>query len=205
MTTPSVLRFSAKNGRLPEAYQPQGDTLFGQSDSRSLAWRIALDTMNQLVELHLVAADAAPGTLAAYRNHLEEPAETLSFLPFVFPSESEMAGIQKRLAVQTSVPVWEIAEQIASPARFYKAYPTIVEACRNSGSVVLDATALATITTASVNPMAGKNLATWIRSALLSDGEEERFPFCFHVAIPPRQWPSVARTHFGAEVKCLSN
>jgi hypothetical protein len=205
MTTPSVLRFSAKNGRLPEPDQARSDGLFAPSDSRALAWRIALDTINQLIELQLVAPDAAPGMLATYRNHLDESVERFSFLPFVFPQQSELAGCQKRLAGRVAVPVWEIVEKILPPTQFYKAHPGITEACRQCGAVILDATALATITTASVNPLAGKGLAAWIRSTLSSERGEEWSPFCFHVAIPFRQWPSVARTHFGAEARCLSN
>ena len=205
MTTPSVLRFSAKNGRLPEAYQPSGDNSFDPSDSRSLARRIALDTINQLIELHLVGADSAPAHLSAYRTHLMESSESRSILQFVFPGESELLAAQKRLAAQASVSVWEIAGQILPPAQFYRAHPAIADACRQCGSVILDATALATITTASVNPVAGRALATWMRSAISSGGAEQRSPFCFHVAVPPTQWPSIARSHFGAEVQCLSN
>ena len=205
MTTTSVLRFTAKNGRAPEIGQPQSDSQFAPSDPRSLAWRIALDTVNQLIELQSVTGDVAPKLLAAYRNYLEESQESLSFPHLAFPLESELARAQKRLAAQASVPVWEIAEKILPPAQFYRAYPKIGDACRRSGSVILDATALATITTASVNPLAGKGLATWIRTALSAESGEERSPFCFHVAIPARQWSSVARTHFGTEPPCLSN
>src|SRR4029077_6160045 len=95
MTNLNVLRFS-KNGRSQE---PEIDRLgdedgsFASSDPQSLAWRIASDTISQLIELQLVAAGASPRLLAAYRKYLEEPSESLSFLPFVFPVESELAGV----------------------------------------------------------------------------------------------------------------
>jgi hypothetical protein len=202
MTTRNVLRFSAKSGRSPEIDKSGGDDAsFASSDPRSLAWRIALDTINQLIELQLVAAGAAPGLLAAYRKYLEESSESLSFLPFAFPAESDLAGVQKRLAALASAPVWEIARRIVPPAQFYKAYPAIADACRQSGSVILDATAPATVTTASVNPVAGKSLATWIRSGLSLGTDDQRSPFCFHVTIPPQQWPAIALTHFGGEAR----
>jgi hypothetical protein len=181
------------------------DGSFGSSDPQSLALRIASDTINQLIELRLVAAFAAPRLLAAYRKYLEEPSQSLSILPFVFPVESELAGVQKRLAALASAPVWEIAERILPPAQFYKAYPAIADACRMSGSVILDARVPATITTASVNPVAGKSLATCIRSGLSLGADDQRSPFCFHVTIPPQQWASIVRTHFGGEAKSSSS
>jgi hypothetical protein len=208
MTKLNVLRFSARNGRSPEPETERSggeEDAFASSDPQALALRIASDTTNQLIELQLVAADAAPRLLAAYRKYLEEPSQSLSFLPFVFPVESQLAGAQKRLAATASAPVWDIAERILPPAQFYKAYPAIADACRQSGSVILDAKVPATVTTASVNPVAGKSLATWIRSALSLGTDDQRSTFCFHVTIPPQQWPSIVRTHFGGETRCLSN
>jgi hypothetical protein len=208
MTNLNVLRFSSKNGRLPE---PELDGsgakegAFASPDPQALALRIASDTIKQLIELQLVAADIAPRHLASYRTHLGQSNESLSILHFVFPVESELAGVQKRLAATASVPVWEIAERILPPAQFYKAYPAIADACRHSGSVILDAAALATVTTASVNPVAGKNLATWIRSKLAPGTDDQRSTFCFHVTIPPQQWPSIVRTHFGGDTKSRSS
>jgi hypothetical protein len=177
------------------------DSLFASSDPQSLAWRIASDTINQLIELRLLTADVASRHLAAYRTHLAQSNESLSILHFVFPVESEVAGVQKRLAATVSAPVWEIAERILPPAQFYKAYPAIADACRQSGSVILDAIAPATFTTGSVNPVAGKSLATWIRSGLSLGTDDQRSPFCFHVTIPPQQWASIVRTHFGGEAQ----
>jgi hypothetical protein len=202
MTNLNVLRFSSKNGRSPdpELDRPDGrEGAFASSNPQALALRIASETIHQLIELQLVAADAAQKLLATYRKYLEEPSQSLSILPFVFPSESELAGVQKRLATLVSAPVWEIAERILPPAQFYKAYPTTADACRQTGSVILDAKVPATVTTASVNPVAGKSLATWIRSALSLGTEDQRSTFCFHVTIPPQQWPSIVRTHFGGE------
>jgi hypothetical protein len=181
------------------------DGAFACSNPQSLAWRIASDTVNQLIELGLLAADVASRHLAAYRAHLAQSNESLSILHFVFPAESELAGAQKRLAAAASAHVWEIAERILPPASFYKAYPAIADACRQTGSVILDAKTPATITTASVNPVAGKSLATWIRSRLSLGTDDQRSPFFFHVTIPPQQWASIARTHFGGEARCLSS
>src|SRR5262249_23694601 len=141
MTAMNVLRFSSRNGRSPEPEIDRAggeDGLFASSDPQSLAWRIASDTVNQLIELGLLAADAPSRHLAAYRAHLAHSNESLSILHFVFPAESELAGVQKRLAASASAPVWEIAERIVPPAQFYKAYFAIADACRLSGSVILD-------------------------------------------------------------------
>jgi hypothetical protein len=197
MTTSNVFRFSAKNERSPGVDQLEGDGPFAVADPRSLAWRIALDTINELVELKLLTTDSAPGHLFAYRTYLGESSESLSILHIIYPLESELAGIQKRLAKPASAPVWEIAKRILPPAQFYKAYPKIADACRQSGSVILEAAAPATITTGSVNPLAGKSLAAWIRAGLTLDKSDQRAPFCFHVTIPHQQWPSITRTHFG--------
>jgi hypothetical protein len=207
MTNLNVLRFSSRNGRLrePEMDWAGGDDgAFASSDPRSLAMRIASDTINQLIELRLLAADVASRHLAAYRTHLAQSNESLSILHFVFPRESELIGVQKRLAALASAPVWEIAERILPPAQFYKGYPAIADACRQSGSVILDTAAPATITTASVNPVAGKSLATWIRSGLSLGTDDQRSPFCFHVTIPSQQWASIVRTHFGGDSKSSS-
>jgi hypothetical protein len=207
MTNLNVLRFSSKNGRLPE---PELDRSGGKegalasSDPQALALRIASDTIKQLIELRLVTSDVASRHVAAHRTHLGQSNESLSILHFVFPVESELAEAQKRLAASVSAPVWEIAERILPPASFYKAYPPIADACRQSGFVILDAKAPATITTASVNPVAGKSLTTWIRSALSLATDDQRSPFCSHVTIPQQQWASIVRTHFGGEARCLS-
>ena len=208
MTKLNVLRFSARNGRSPEPETDRsggGNDSFASSDPQSLGLRIGSDTVNQLIDLRLLAADIASRHLAAYRAHVEQSNESLSILHFIFPVESELASVQKRLAALASAPVWDIAERILPPAPFYKAYPAIADACRQSGSVILDAAAPATITTASVNPAAGKSLATWIRSALSLSTDDQRSPFCFHVTIPPQQWASIVRTHFGGEARCLSS
>jgi hypothetical protein len=207
MTNLNVLRFSAKNGRSPEPEMDQSGGndggLFASSDPHSPALRIASDTINQLIELRLLTADIASRHLAAYRTHLGQSNESLSILHFVFPVESQLAGVQKRLAGSVSAPVWEIAKRILPPAPFYKAYPAIADVCRRSGSVILDAIVPASFTTGSVNPVAGKSLAAWIRSRLALGTDDQRSPFCFHVTIPPAQWSSIARTHFGGEARCL--
>jgi hypothetical protein len=208
MTNLNVLRFSSRNGRSPEPEidRPSDDEgSFASSDPQTLALRIASETIHQLIELRLMTSDVASKHLAAYRTHLGQSNESLSILHFVFPAESELAGVQKRLVVTASAPVWEIAERILPPAQFYQAYPAIADACRQSGSVILDAKAPATVTTASVNPVAGKSLATWIHSGLFQDTDDQPSPFFFHVTIPPQQWASIARTHFGGEARCLSN
>ncbi|HEV3211337.1 MAG TPA: hypothetical protein VGY91_13840 [Chthoniobacterales bacterium] len=197
MTTSNVFRFSAKNERSHGVDQLRDDGSFASSDPRSLGWRIALDTIIELVEHQLLATDSAPRHLSAYRTYLGESSESLSILHFIYPLESELARIQKRLPALASAPVWEIAKRILPPAQFYKAHPKIADACRQSGSVILEATAPATITTASVNPVAGKSLAAWIRAGLSLDEGDQRSPFCFHVTIPPAQWSSITRTHFG--------
>ena len=63
MTNLSVLRFSARNGRSPEPEMGRStdeDGSFASSDPQALALRIASDTINQLIELQLVAAGTAP-------------------------------------------------------------------------------------------------------------------------------------------------
>jgi len=198
----NVLRFSSRNGRTPEIDRSRdNDVLSASSDAQSLALRIASDTISELSELGLLPVDSATRHLSAYRDHLEQSRESLSILHFVFPLESQLAAVQKRFAASFSAPVWEIAKRILPPAQFYKAYPEIAEACRLSGSVILDSTIPATVTTASVNPAAGKNLAALIRSGPSLAADDQRSPFCFHVTIPAPQWSAIARIHFGGDTK----
>jgi hypothetical protein len=198
MSALNILRFTAKNGSASEVDYLESNGPFSSSDPRALAWRIASETVNQLIQFQVLAREATPKHLSAYRTYLTESPESLSILHFVFPLQTELLAAQRRLATFASISVWEIAERIVPAAQFYRAHPEIRDACRQCGAVILDATTPATFTTGSVNPLAGKNLATWIRSALSLDKADQRSPFCFHVAIPPQQWPSIARTHFGA-------
>ena len=97
---------------------------------------------------------------------------------------------------QANLHVWEIAHRIPPPETFYKAHPEILEACKLCGAVILDASTPSTITTGSINPLAGDFLARWIQTELEYDPTETRPRFFFHVAIPPRLWPGIMRTHF---------
>jgi hypothetical protein len=196
MTAPNILRITTKNGTAAGSEYLAGDGPFLQSDPRSLAWRIASETTSQLVELQILTKPAVASHLATYRTYLTESPESFSILHFVFPVDSDFLSTQRSLCSLRSVPVWEIAERIMPPTQFYRANPLIADACRRSAAVILDATA-ASFTTGSVDPLAGKHLAAWIRSALSADKGDQRVPFRFHVAIPPQQWLSIARTHFG--------
>jgi hypothetical protein len=196
MTAPNILRITTKNGTAAGVEYLAGDGPFLNSDPRSLAWRVASETINQLVELQILTKPAVANHLATYRTYLTESSESFSILHFVFPADSDFLSAQRSLCSLRSVPVWEIAGRILPPTQFYRANPLIADACRRSGAVILDATA-ASFTTGSVDPLAGKHLAAWIRSALSADKADLRVPFRFHVAIPPHQWLSIVRTHFG--------
>jgi hypothetical protein len=193
MTTPNILRLTSRIGTAAEVEKLAGDGPFPLSDPRSLAWSIASETANQLIQLQLLAKTVAARHLATYKTYLAESQESFSILHFMFPLECELLSAQRRLSSLVSVPIWEIAERILPPAQFYRTQPEIAEACRISGAVILDATT-ATFTTASIDPLAGRNLAGRIRS-VLSSGRAGA-PFFFHVAILPQQWQSIARTHF---------
>jgi hypothetical protein len=131
-------------------------------------------------------------------SHTVSPEQVVHdcILRFSMPEEEKLAMAVNWLNGHAHLHRWEIAHRIAPPKTFYQAHPEILEACKMCGAVVLDAGTPATITTGSINPLAGAFLANWIQSALEVDPTETRPRFFFHVVIPPQHWEAIARAHF---------
>ena len=170
----------------------------GKVEPQVLATAIASHTVNALVQGEMLDPESATEKLRVYKNNLESPSGQC-ILRFLLPDEGKLAMAACRLNSHAQLHVWEMAHRIAPPKSFYKGHPEILEACKLCGAVVLDAGTPSTLTTASINPLAGSFLAHWIQSALEVDSSETRPRFFFHVLVPARHWDSMIRTHYRAE------
>jgi hypothetical protein len=170
----------------------------GKVGAQVLATAIASHTANALVQTEMVDPESATEKLPVYKNNLGQEAPSgRCILQFLLSDEEEWATAACRLNSHARLHVWEMAHRIAPPKSFYKAHPEILEACKLCGAVVLDAGTPSTLTTGSINPLAGDFLAHWIQSAL--EAEETRPRFFFHVLVPARHWDSMIRIHFGTD------
>jgi hypothetical protein len=177
---------------LPKAVQESG-----QVGGRELAKTIAAYTVKVLLEGEMLDPVTAADDLLKYGSDLETGLHVgQCIVRFLFPDEGRLAMVLGWLNSQANLHVWEIAHRIPPPEVFYKAHPEILEACKLCGAVILDASTPSTITTGSINPLAGEFLARWIQTELEYDPSETRPRFFFHVAIPPRLWPGIMRSHF---------
>jgi hypothetical protein len=179
------------------AETPRDDQEAGHVVARTLAKTIAAHTVKLLVDGEMLDPDAASDELLRYGISLEKGIHAgQGILQFLFADEGRLAMVLNWLNSQANLHVWEIAHRIPPPDSFYKAHPAIFEACKLCGAVILDASTLSTITTGSINPLAGDFLARWMQTELAYDSSETRPRFFFHVAIPPRLWPGIIRSHF---------
>lgn len=180
----------ANGGRL-------GEPPAGAVGPRDLAWAIASHTVDELLEAKMLDPASASEQLRLYSANLgEERFAGQCILRFLFPEEDRLAEAVRQLNGQAHLHIWEIAHRITPPEAFYKAHPEIVEVCKLCGAVILDAATQSTITTGSINPLAGDFLFQWIQSALEHDAFETRPRFFFHVVVPPRHWSALIRAHF---------
>ncbi|HTD14007.1 MAG TPA: hypothetical protein VK673_02455 [Chthoniobacterales bacterium] len=168
----------------------------GQTDAAGLAWEIAQNTASQLIGAGLLDRGEAMKQMDAYGNRItRETAAGECVLSHLFPEEALLDQAVQALNQAALLQVWEFAHRIAPPDAFYRANPEIGEACRRCGVVILDASTPATVTSGSINPVAGDLFTAWLQAKLSGDGDNRR-RFSFHVVIPPRLWTSILRTHF---------
>jgi hypothetical protein len=191
------LKLGAAVDSQPAAPLPDGERGGGQLGAILLATKIAVYTVKVLLEGEMLDPASATEQLRIYGSSLvKKPDVDQSFLRFLFPDEGRLAMVIGWLNSRANLHVWEMANRIPPPQSFYKAHPSILEACRLCGAVVLDASTPSTITTGSINPLTGDFLASWIQTELESDPSETRPRFFFNVAIPPRLWPGITHSHF---------
>ena len=169
----------------------------GHVGARVLAKTIAAHTVKILLEGEMLDPTTATDELLKYGISLEQGLNMgQGIMHFLFPDEGRLAMVLNWLNSRTSLHVWEIAHRIPPPEAFYKAHPEVFEACKVCGAVILDASTSSTMTTGSVNPLTGDFLASWIQTQLEYDPSETHPRFFFHVAVPPRLWPGIMRSHF---------
>ncbi len=181
----------------PAAQLPYDQQKTGHVRARVLATRIAAHTVKVLLEGEMLDPASASDQLRNYESNLGKELNIgQCILRFLFPDEGRLAMVLRWLNSQANLHVWEIAHRIPPPENFYKAHPSILEACKLCGAVVLDASSPSTLTTGSINPLAGGFLARWMQTELEYDPGEMRPRFFFHVVIPPRLWTGIIRSHF---------
>jgi hypothetical protein len=191
------LKLSTAVDSRPAVELPPVEQEAGQVGARVLSKTIAGYTVKVLLEGEMLDPVSASDELLKYGIGLEKGMNLgQCILRFLFPDEGRLAMVLVWLNSQANLHVWEIAHRIPPPEAFYKAHPEILEACKLCGAVILDASTPSTITTGSINPLAGDFLARWMQTELEYDPTETRPRFFFHVAIPPRLWPGIMRSHF---------
>ena len=169
----------------------------GQTDAAGLAWEIAQNTASQLIAAGLLDRGEAMKQMDVYGNRITRgTAAGECVLLHLFPEEALLDQAVQVLNQAALLQVWEFAHRIAPPDAFYRANPEIGEACRCCGVVILDASTPATITSGSVNPVAGDLFTGWLQAKFCGDGTDNRRRFSFHVVVPARHWTSILRTHF---------
>ena len=179
------------------AQLPRDEEETGHVGARVLATTIAAHTVNVLLKGEMLDPAFASDQLRNYGSMLENELNGgQCILHFLFPDEGRLTMVLGWLNSQANLHVWEIAHRIPVPESFYKAHPSILEVCKLCGAVVLDASSPSTLTTGSINPLAGGFLARWMQTELEYDPAEMRPRFFFHVVIPPRLWPAIIRSHF---------
>jgi hypothetical protein len=168
-----------------------------QTGAAALAKTIAAHTVKVLLEGEMLDPTSASEELLKYGISLDNGLNVgQCILRFLFPDDGRLAMVLGWLNSQANLHVWEIAHRIPPPELFYKVHPEIFEACKLCGTVILDAATPSTITTGSINPLTGEFLARWIQTQLEYDPGETHPRFFFHVAIPPRLWSGIIRSHF---------
>jgi hypothetical protein len=178
--------------------QRRDDSPVNKIGPRVLASAIASHTVNVLVEGEMLDPATASDRLKEYVENLGHDRLTGEcILRFLLPDEGKLSMAVRWLNNRTQLHVWDMAHRMNPPKAFYKAHPELVEACKLCGAAVLDAATPATLTTGSINPLAGEFLSQWIQSLLEEDPSETRPRFLFHVLAPPRHWQSIVRAHFG--------
>ena len=194
------LKLSSAFDAQPTAQLPYYEIESGHLGARVLATTVAAYTVKYCWRvkcwIRLPPRSSCEITEAGWRKSSTSANDILHFL---FPDEGRLTMIIRWLNSRANLHVWEMANRIPPPETFYKAHPRILEACKFSRAVILDASTPATITTGSINPLTGAFLARWIQTELESDSAETRPRFFFHVVIPPQLWPGIMHSHFRYE------
>lgn len=162
-----------------------------------LAQKLAEVTTEVLIELGIL--DPLEGRRKL--GNFWADAETLSLqgktsLHIVLEETKLPAGL-RALQHLVNAHVWGITPRILPPEAFYRSYPEVKPVCRLTGTVVVDAGTPCTLTTASLNPLAGEIVAAWLDHYLTQTRREQRRRFYSHVALTPAQWPGIFRAHCG--------
>jgi hypothetical protein len=162
-----------------------------------LAQKLAEVTNDVLVELGVLDQSEGQRKLQDFLTDAEALSlQGKTFLHAVLEEEKLSAGVRS-LQRLVNAHVWGVTPRIPPPEAFYRSYPEVKPVCRLTGTVIVDASTAGTLTTASVNPLAGEIVAAWLDAYFTQSRKEQRHRFYSHVALTPVQWPGIFRSHCG--------
>jgi hypothetical protein len=161
-----------------------------------LAQKLAEVTNNVLVELGELDQPEGRRKLRDFWAEAEALSLQGKTCLHVALGEAKLAAGVRSLQRLVNAHVWGVTPRIPPPDAFYRSYPEVKPVCRLTGTVIVDASTPCTLTTASLNPLAGEIVAAWLDTYFTKTRREPRHRFYSHVALTPAQWPGVLRSHF---------
>lgn len=162
-----------------------------------LAQKLAEVTNDVLVELGELDQAEGRRKLREFRADAEALSLQGKTSLHVVLEEGKLAAGARALQRLVNAHIWGVTPRIPPPEAFYRSYPDIKSACRLTGTVIVDASTACTLTTASLNPLAGEIVAVWLGWYFTQSRGEQRHRFYSHVALTPAQWPGIFRSHWG--------
>ncbi|MBW0000343.1 MAG: hypothetical protein JO015_14680 [Verrucomicrobia bacterium] len=162
-----------------------------------LAQKLAEVTNDVLVELGVLDQTDAREKLREFRADADALSLQGKTALHVVLDEAKLATGVRALQRLVNAHAWGVTPRIPPPEAFYRSYCEVRTVCRLTGSAIIDASSPCTLTTASLNPLAGEIVGAWLDHYFTQHRREPRHRFYSHVALTPAQWPAIFRAHCG--------
>lgn len=190
---------SEEHGKGSPAWnQALRQTNWGNLTPMIFAQKLAETTTGVLVDLAMLDPVEGRSKLQDYGASVDALSlQGKTFLHAAFEDQGELTAAVRSLQRLVNAHVWGMTHRIVPPEAFYRSHSEVKEVCRLTGTVIVDASTLSTLTTASLNPLAGEIMAFWFDQYFTQSRREPRRRFYSHVALVPKQWPGIFRSHFG--------
>lgn len=186
-----------------------GLTFPAQTDRSSLVpvlERIANTSLNHLRQGGYISAEEAEPLLPAYKNALTSLEPPMDFLIFVaeqqakrhsLTAEGEVARMQKllRTCLNDRVNYWSFGPLPGRAGGLYEHCPGLRGICATLGCPATLAGETSIVHIASINPVAAKVTAFWIRQELNRETDTEA-PFVFPFLLDLPAWQVLMQRHF---------